>query len=428
MTYFAPYTNICSIVVACALIPRLSLRSALADRRELIGKPIALAPEPGAPQVVGEASGAAEAFGVRAGMRLAEALSRCPGLMLAPPDPVRAEAVWEQSLRRLEEIGAAVEPARPGEAFFAPQQLRAMYGSTERALARAHQVLEAPARVGAGPNRICAAAAAMRMRARRPPLIVTEAAARRLIAELPVSALRDRLVGSRAWSRTGADTRGRESEEASCIDSLQRLGIRTLGELAALPAEAVADRFGGPGLKALRLARGADEPLRPRRPHEELACHLDLPEAASGQQLERVLELLIERLLAHPTRTRRTFRRLRLEAHLAGGGGWRRDIAMRSACSSAERLKLALTPHLGELPGPADRLGLRAVELGAQEGDQAPLAPSPEDERRGHLAEAVRQARAAAGRDAVLQVIEVDPASRVPERRAILSPFGEMTR
>ena len=248
------------------------------------------------------------------------------------------------------------------------------------------------------------------MRARRPPLIVTEAAARRLIAELPVSALRDRLVGSRAWSRASDDTRGRESEEASCIDSLQRLGIRTLGELAALPAEAVADRFGEPGLKALRLARGADEPLRPRQPHEELACHLSLPEAASGQQLERALELLIERLARPPARARRTFRRLRLEAHLAGGGGWRRDVAMRSASSSAERLKLALAPRLGELPGPADRLGLRAVELGAQEGDQAPLAPSPEDERRGRLAEAVRQARAAAGRDAVLQVIEVDPA------------------
>ncbi len=413
-----------SIVVACALIPRLSLRSALADRSELIGKPIALAPEPGAAQVVGEASGAAEAFGVRAGMRLAEALSRCPALMLAPADPVRAQTAWERSLRCLEEIGAAVEPARPGEAFFAPRQLRAVYGSTERALAKAHQALEAPARVGAGPNRICAAAAAMRMRSGRPPLVVTEAAARRLVAELPVGALRDRLVGSRALSRASDDARSLESEEASLIDSLQRLGVRTLGELAALPADAVADRFGKPGLKALRLARGADEPLRPRRPHEELACHLSLPEAVSGQQLERALELLIERLLADPKRARRTFRRLRLEAHLAGGGGWRCDVVMRSASSSAERLKLALTPRLGELPGPADRLGLRAVELGAQEGDQVPLARSPEDERRGRLAEAVRQTRAAAGRDAVLQVIEVDTASRVPERRVVLAPFG----
>jgi protein ImuB len=37
----------------------------------------------------------------------------------------------------------------------------------------------------------------------------------------------------------------------------------------------------------------------------------------------------------------------------------------------------------------------------------------------------VRQARSAGGRDAVMRVVEVDPGSRVPERRAILTPFGE---
>jgi protein ImuB len=396
---------------ACALIPRLSLTSALGDRREMIGRPVALAPEPGGPQVVGEASGAAEAFGVRAGMRLAEALSRCPALALVAADPVRAEAVWEDSLRRLEAIGAAVEPARPGEAFFALEPLRGLYGGAEAVLSRARRELGPPTRLGAGPNRLCAHAAAMRMRARRPPLVVSERAARRLVAGLPVGALRDRL--------------GDQWERAQVPDTLERLGVRTLGELAALPAAAIADRFGEPGLRALRLARGTDEPLRPRRPCEELICRLVLPEAASGQQLERALGLLVERLLAHPARAGRTIRRLRIEARLAAGGGWRSEVVLRSVSASAERLRLALVPRLGELPGPAAELGLRALELGPEAGEQALLARSPTDERRGRLAEAVRQARAAAGRDAVLQVIEVDPRSRVPERRAILTPFPE---
>ncbi len=398
-------------MLTCALIPRLSLTTALGDRRELIGRPVALAPEPGGPQVVGEASGAAEAFGVRAGMRLAEALSRCPALALVAADPVRAEAAWEDSLRRLEAIGAAVEPARPGEAFFAVEPLRGVCGGPGAVLARARSELGPPARFGAGPNRLCAHAAAMRMRARRPALIVSEAAARRLIAGLPVAALRERL--------------GDEWDGASVPDTLERLGVRTLGELAVLPAEAVADRFGDPGLRALRLARGADEPLRLRRVREELVERLGLPEAASGQQLERALALLVERLLAHPERAARTIRRLRLEARLAAGGGWRSEVTLRSATASAERLRLALEPRLGELPGPASGLGLRALELGPEAGDQAPLVPSPADERRGRLAEAVRQARAAAGRDAVLQVLEVDPRSRVPERRMLLTPFPE---
>ncbi|HEX5954523.1 MAG TPA: hypothetical protein VFY37_01185 [Solirubrobacterales bacterium] len=403
------------MTTACALIPRLSLTSALGERREMLGRPVAVAPEPGGPQIVGEASGAAEAFGVRAGMRLAEALSRCPALALVAADPVRAEAVWERSLRRLEGLGAAVEPARPGEAFFVLEPLCGLYGSIAAALARARRALGPPARLGAGPNRLCAHAAATRMRARRPAVIVTEPAARRLLAGLPVAALRNRL----------GDERRRDGEEAAFIDSLERLGARTLGELAALPAEAVADRFGEPGLRALRLARGVDEPLRPRRPNEELVERLGLPEAASGQQLERALGLLIERLLAHPARAGRTIRRLRLEARLAAGGGWRSEVVLRAALASPERLRLAITPRLGELPGPATSLALRALELGPEAGDQAPLRRSPSEERRGRLGEAVRQARAAAGRDAILQVIEVDPRSRVPERRAILTPFPD---
>ena len=410
-------------VVACVLIPRLELTSALVDRREMIGRPLALAPAPGSPQVVGEVSGAAETFGIRAGMRLAEALARCPALVLVAPDPVRAEVSWERTLRRLEGIGAAVEPGRPGEAFFATEPLRGLYGDAGAVLAKARRALGPPARLGAGPNRLCAHAAARRMRTRRPPLVVSARAAPSLLAGLPVNALRDTLADPIVPGREGQEARG--LIWANLIDSLEQLGVRTLGELAALPAEAVADRFGKPGLLALRLARGGERPLRPRRACEQLVCRLTLPEAASGQQLERALELLVERLLAHPVRANRTVRRLRLQAAIAPGGGWRAEVAMRSATANAQRLRLALAPKLGELPGPASELALIALELGPEAGDQRPLARSPADERRGRFAEAVRQARAAAGRDAVLQVVEVDPGSRVPERRALLTPFPE---
>jgi protein ImuB len=399
-------------VIACVLIPRFALLAALGERRELLSRPLALAPEPGSPQVVAEVSGAAEAFGIHSGMRLGEALARCPELGLIPPDSVRAEEKWETTLRRLEGIGAAVEPGRFGEAFFEADGLRSLWGgSIEGVLAKARRSLPRPVRLGAGPSRLCAYAAALRAKPRHGPVILPRGAERAFLATLPVGLLRARL--ERDWER------------ASVPDTLERLGVHTLGELAALPAAAVADRFGGPGLRALRMARGVEDPLRPRRRHEELAERLELPEGCSGSQLERALDMLIDRLRANPARRGRSIRRLRLATRLVGGGSWRAEITLRRASAEGERLRLALAPKLEELPGPASSVHLRALELGAEAYDQPTLSSSPDDRRRRRLAEAVRQARAAAGRDAVMRVLEVDPDSRVPERRVVLTPFPE---
>jgi protein ImuB len=57
--------------------------------------------------------------------------------------------------------------------------------------------------------------------------------------------------------------------------------------------------------------------------------------------------------------------------------------------------------------------------------DQLFFQQPDEQERRNRLAEALRQTRAAAGPESVLRVLEAEPDSRVPERRAFLTPFPE---
>jgi nucleotidyltransferase/DNA polymerase involved in DNA repair len=413
-------------VIACALIPRFALLATLGERRALLSRPLALAPEPGGPQVVGETSGPAEAFGVRAGMRLAEALARCPELGLVAPDPERAESAWEGALRRLEGIGAGVEPACPGEAFFEAGGLVGLCGSLEKALRRAQDAVGPGARLGAGSSRLCAYAAALRARRRRAPTIVPAATTRAFLEPLPVGLLRDRLSDGFALSGGAADAA--RTGSADLPEKLRRLGLETLGQLAALPDAAVADRFGEAGLRALRMARGGDRLLRPRPPHEGLVERLELPEAISGSQLERALSLLIDRLLASPMRRGRSLRRLRLAARLVDGGSWRTVVAPRRASVDPVRLRLLLLGKLAELPGPATSLSLMALETGPPAGDQEVLGGQERRERRKRLAEAVRQARAIAGRDAVMRVLNVDLDSRVPERRLLLTPFQEEDR
>ena len=422
-------------MVVCVLYPRFELLAALGDRAALLSEPAALAPEAGREQVVGEVSAPAEAYGVVSGMRLGEAMSRCPLLRLVPPDPEGVRSLWHTVLDRLEAIGAEVESDRAGAAFFEAGGLRGIHGGDlAGVLAAARRALGTGARMGAATSRFAAHAAALQARPRRrgragapggrsapaggralPPgitvlpgaVVVEEASTAGFLAPRPVSLLRSRL------------------ELQALPEVLERLGIRTLGEVAALPSRAVAERFGHPGLLALDLAHGRDTPLEPRRPPEPVSERLDLPEAASGQQLERALELLVARVLARRERRGRSLRALAVSARFVAGGTWRTAVTLRHASADAARIRLALAPRLAELPAPAESLGLEVEAFGPPAHDQGRLLDEAAAIRRGRLGEAVRQARQAAGGDAALRILDVDPDSRIPERRAVLAPFPD---
>ncbi len=101
-------------MIACVSIPGLELKAALRRTPTLALRPAALAPEPQAEPLIGPVTAAAEALGVRPGMRLGEALATCPSLALIEPDAAGAEQAWEEIVRALEDAGFAVDPASSG--------------------------------------------------------------------------------------------------------------------------------------------------------------------------------------------------------------------------------------------------------------------------------------------------------------------------
>src|ERR1700687_5159359 len=105
-------------MIACLSIPGLELKAALRKQPALTLRPAALAPEPGGEPLLGPVTAAAEAAGVRPGMRLGEALATCPRLARAAPDPAAAEQAWEEIVRSLEDAGFTIEPAALGVAYF----------------------------------------------------------------------------------------------------------------------------------------------------------------------------------------------------------------------------------------------------------------------------------------------------------------------
>ncbi len=409
-------------MVVCVYLPRFELAIAAGGRTEiaqqaLAGRALAIAPLPGGEARVGEASGAAEAFGVQAGMALGEALARCPELGLVAADPLGVARAWEAVARALEGIGAALELDRPGLAYFAVDGLRGLHGGDEGVIAAARGAVHAAgrasigvgraARVGAGPTRFCALAAALDAGSRR-AVVVDGKGARRYLASQPVELLRFR------------------SETAALVEPLRRLGVRTLGELRDLNPgrpDAVADRFGQAGVLAHRLAGGADTPLSTRRVEDRLEESLELGEPGSGQALERVLGVLVDRLLAQPERRGRTLRAASLSARLVEGGTWQERVVFRQALSDARRMCLALSLRLALLPAPAEGLRLAVERFGPADGEQGTLLRSARTARLASLREAVSQVRTVAGPEAALRALCVDEDSRVPERRVVLTPF-----
>ena len=247
-------------MIVAVLLPRFSLLVALAgERQELLGKPVALAPELGRAQYIGEISPAAEVFGVRAGMRLGEAMARCPKLALVPPDPAGAAEAWERVLAALESIGAAVEPGAPGAVCFDAAGLLGLHGGIDgRARRRPARARAAGAAGGrarrASPRwrrpRVRGAQADRRAgplgaRADREPALA--AVARHFLAPLPVACSgwtsawrrcpsRSSGWGSARWA-SSRSCRGPRSPTASAPPGCTRTSSRAARRRAAAPRQ-----------------------------------------------------------------------------------------------------------------------------------------------------------------------------------------------
>jgi protein ImuB len=391
-------------MIACVAIPGFELRAALRSRPKLALRPAALAPAAGEEPLIGPVTAAAEALGVRPGMRMGEALATCPGLVLVEQDPAAAEQAWEGILRALEDAGFAVESADLGCVYFETRVVERLYGGLEAALRRALAAVGTAwdPRAGAAGRRFAALAAA---NVARPGqiLVVSDECLDEFLAPLPLELV---------------PLEPRRQQE------LRELGVRRLGELAGLPQGAVAERLGPDGRRAWSLARGgAAARIRGRRPPAEVSESLEFPEAVGNElTLRRAFATLLEQVLARADRERRFVRKAALGARLATGGSWRRTVTLRDPTAEPDRIKAALAPKLAELPAPVLELRLELVELTEHDGQQLELLPAAGAELDTRLREGLRQVRASTGSGSVCTVVEVAPWSRIPETRALFVP------
>ncbi|MGH3415781.1 MAG: DNA polymerase Y family protein, partial [Actinocrinis sp.] len=212
--------------------------------------------------------------------------------------------------------------------------------------------------------------------------------------------------------------------------TLSRLGVRTLGDFAALPGPDVAGRFGVEGLLAHRLARGLDpRPPAGRRPADDLtAVHEFDPPAERDEPVAFVGKALADRLHATLAAAGLACVRLGIDIVTASGRGcyrlWRHGDAVGgrlSAPAVAERVRWQLDGWRAResypVPDPVVALRLVPDQLVVDRGSQQALWGSEQIPDRveraaervqallGH--EGVRRAHPAGGRDPASQTTTI---------------------
>jgi protein ImuB len=200
----------------------------------------------------------ARSSGVRRGLRRREAQARCPQLVVLGRDDAAEARTFEPVIAALEAIAPGVEITRPGLAAIGVRGPTRYFGGETGVLhALSRGVAGLPALGGADVLIGIADGSFAAEQAARRGVVVDAGGSAAFLENLPVETL---------------DPSG----TSPLVDLLRRLGIRTLGAFAELPAADVLARFGPDGAWAHRQAGGRDDrPVSGRRPAVEFAVTLD---------------------------------------------------------------------------------------------------------------------------------------------------------
>ncbi|GEM_PF-6425711 len=301
--------------------------------------------------------------GIAVGMKVAEAATHAPDLLLVPDDPRRTQALWDVVLDQLDGLGPVVEDAGLGLALV---DLTGA-GRSERVLVRRtlHALttllgLTARAAVADGPF---VASIAAQKTAQELILIPRDHGAT-FLAPLPVAVL---------------------PLPRYAVADLALLGIRTVAGFAGLRLSHVQERYGGIGMAAFSLAIGTDtRPLVPRvRERQETLSYPFEPPVDDLTPVLFVIKALLDNHAAILRREGLVAAGLRLTLGIEA----REPVVIEQRWSSAcvpgpaelDALRLTLGDQFsgeerdGALPPRVTEIGVTLLDCAPDGGAQLPL-------------------------------------------------------
>jgi DNA polymerase-4/protein ImuB len=363
-------------------------------------------------------------------MTVSQAIGLCPTLRLIEPDPVHYDDQFAALLSALGEVSPVVEPAELGLVYVGVDGLEGIYGSPQRIIEAIHQAVRPSdrltVRLGWGVGKFTAWVAASRAKPSE-AIVVPAGEDQSFLASQPIAVL-----------PLDPDTHRR----------LRQLGIRSLGALTALPEAAVTAQFGAVGRRLWQLAAGRiAEPVVGRIAPEPIVAALTFfTPVGERELLIHALDQLIARALKAPRRIGWRVHALRVRADMESGQAdedasrgaaccapttrsWLVNVLLKEPTADAARIAAPLKTRLEQSPptGGVERLvleftafapGTTELQLFARDAQAAARAGQQRA-----LQSAAREVRMRVKRAVLYHIIEVQPWSRLPERRYALIDF-----
>jgi DNA polymerase IV len=389
--------------ILCALLPHFPLMCETGRNPPVKGRPAIVTYAEGSQKLVLDYS--PDLTGLQSGMRLQTALARHGDVELVQADMPYYRSVWNGILDALELRSPLVEGADTGCAYIGLDGLQLIYPDDDAVIAAVRAAIPeifAP-QMGIAGNKFLACLAAMQSPPGGCKILTGDAAAflENLSCDvLPIS----------------MDSKGK----------LHEFGIHTLGKIAALPPGPLQSQFGPEGKRLWELARGQDDtPLYPRMMEQNIEESVLLSSATvSLDAIVVTAETLLTRVFLKISPGGMGIRSLTMWTRSWSAGQWERSLRFKEPAmdvkSVTSRIRRALEDY--PQPGPVEQAGLRITGLGRQSRRQKSLFT--EIRAQEHLADDIKQMELRLGGSQVFKVKEVEPWSRIPERRYTLTPLN----
>jgi DNA polymerase IV len=343
-----------------------------------------------------------ELDGLQPGVTLQQALSRYGDATLLDADTPYYRSVFNEILEGLENRSPLVEGTEPGLAYLGLDGLQGLYPDDNVLVDAVKAAIpeEFAAQIGIGESKFLAYLGAMYSHPHH----------FRILSGNALDFLKDLTCDILPVS-------------AKSKEKLREFGIYTLGQIMALPPGPLQSQFGHEGRRIWELAGGYDDtPLYPRFMEENIEESTTLSSVTvSMEAILAAVELLLLRVFTRNILRGKGIRSLDLWTKSWGAEHWEKSIRFKEPAmdirSTLSRIKQFLDNF--PQPGPVEQLGIKLTGLSYGVGRQRSIFAEVREQD--HLIEDIKQLELRLDSPQVFKIKEVEPWSRIPERRYALT-------